>query len=88
MKYDKTLLSDHSAPVTPSKDWAHSFLRHMGFTKRRGSSTSKLTVDAFDEGNMFSHQSGRYSRPTGFELGSDNHEDFSFSELDHGETSD
>ena len=47
LKYDKSLLSDFRGPIELNKEWAHSVLRRMGFSKRRANSKSKLTPDNF-----------------------------------------
>lgn len=49
LKYDKALLSEYGGPLKFNKAWAHSVLRRMGFTKRRATSKSKLTVGHFEE---------------------------------------
>ena len=49
LKYNKTLLSEYGGPLELKKSWAHSVLQQMGFTNRRATSKSKLTVDNFGE---------------------------------------
>ena len=49
LKHNKTLLNEYGGPLELNKSWAHSVLRQMGFTKRRATSKSKLTVDNFGE---------------------------------------
>ena len=47
-KHDRTLLKENGGPVVITKTWAKSLLRRMGFVKRRGSSTAKMTIENFD----------------------------------------
>ena len=47
-KHDRTLLEENGGTVIITKTWAKSLLRRMGFVKRRGSSTAKMTVENFE----------------------------------------
>ncbi len=48
-KADRNLLAENGGPITITNNWAKSLLHRMNFVKRRGSSTTKLTVTNFDE---------------------------------------
>ena len=43
------LLSEHGGPIKVSNTLAKCFLQRIGFVKRRGSSTAKMTVANFEE---------------------------------------
>lgn len=47
-KSDRNLLSENGGLVSITVNWAKSLLYRMGFVKRRGSTTIKLTVNNFD----------------------------------------
>ena len=47
LKNGKRLLHDFDGPIALNKEWAHHFLRRIGFTKRRATSTSKVTPKDF-----------------------------------------
>lgn len=51
MKHDKMSLSDYGGPLQLDKEWDHSILRRMGFSKWRANSKSKLTLDSV-KGNL------------------------------------
>ena len=42
---DRNLLSEYGGPILITANWAKSLLYHMGFVKRRGSTTMKITVN-------------------------------------------
>ena len=48
-KHDRMMLSEYGGPITITKNWAKSLLYRMGFVKRKGCSTVKLSVTNFDE---------------------------------------
>ena len=45
---DRNLLSEYGGPILITANWAKSLLYRMGFVKRRGSTTMKITVNNFD----------------------------------------
>ncbi len=47
MKHEKKLLEEFGGHVKLGKEWAKSFLRRMGFTKRRANSKSKVLLNDF-----------------------------------------
>ena len=49
LKNNRTLLSDFGGPITLEKDWVRSVLQRMGFSKRRATSTSKVTPTDLEE---------------------------------------
>ena len=49
LKNNRTLLSDFGGPITLEKDWARSVLQRMGFSKRRATSTCKVTPIDLEE---------------------------------------
>ena len=49
LKYNKASLDEFGGPIKLSKEWAHSVLQRMGFSKRRANSKSKLTPANFEE---------------------------------------
>lgn len=49
LKNNKMLLSDFGGPIYLEKEWARHFLKRMNFSKRRVTSTSKLSPANFDE---------------------------------------
>ena len=49
LKHNKALLSEFGGPLTLEKEWARQLLRRMGFSKRRVTSTSKITPSNFEE---------------------------------------
>ena len=44
---DRTQLAEFGGPATLSIAWAKSLLKRMNFTKRRGTSKSKVPVEEF-----------------------------------------
>ena len=49
LKSNKSLLSDFGGPINLEKEWARQLLKRMGFSKRRATSTSKVTPSNLDE---------------------------------------
>ena len=49
LKHDRRALQEFGGHVDLGKEWARSFLKRMGFTKRRASSTSKVLPFNFKE---------------------------------------
>ena len=47
-RHDRNLLAENGGSVTITKTWAKSLLHRMGYVKRRGSSTAKMTVTDFE----------------------------------------
>ena len=47
-KIDRCALSENGGSITITANWAKSLLHRMGFVKRKGSSTMKLTVTNFE----------------------------------------
>ena len=47
-KTNQMLLEDKGGPLSINKSWAKSFLCRMGFVKRKGTTTFKVTPDNFD----------------------------------------
>ena len=48
MTHNHSLLTDHGGHLNPDKPWAKSLLQHMGFVKRRASTSARLPVEDFD----------------------------------------
>ena len=46
---DQTRLAEFGGPVTLTTAWAKLLLRHMNFTKRQGTTKSKLPVEEFNK---------------------------------------
>ena len=46
--FDSNLLKENGGHIECSKSWAKSFLRHLGYVKRRTSTKSKVTAADFD----------------------------------------
>ena len=70
---DRNLLSEYWGPILITTNWAKSLLYHMGFVKRRGSTTMKITVNNFDSIKSFRYPNscgdGRYSSRIGLKTG-------------------
>ena len=45
---NRNILSEYGGPILITANWAKSLLYRMGFVKRRGSTTMKITVNNFD----------------------------------------
>ena len=48
LKDNRMLLMEFGGPITLEKEWARNVLKRMGFSKRRGTSTSKVTPADFE----------------------------------------
>ena len=49
LSHNKSMLEDYGGSIRLNREWARSILRRTGFTKRRGSSKSKVLPLAFAE---------------------------------------
>ena len=47
-KQDRNLLAENGGHIRITKTWAKSFLQRIGYVKRRGSSTAKMTITDFE----------------------------------------
>ena len=47
-KTNRSLLEDNGGPLSINKSWAKSFLSRMGYVKRKGTTTFKVTPDNFE----------------------------------------
>ena len=47
--HDSNLFACNGGHISLGKPWAKNLLSHMGYVKRRGSTSAKITVSTFEE---------------------------------------